>query len=90
MPLLRCICLPISKLFDTILNMTVAFIGNRELNITQKMKDELKEIVENLIVDKNACTFLFGSRSAFNDLCFDTVTELKRKYIRLWRVYVRT
>ena len=42
-----------------------------------------------LIDDKNVDTFLFGSRSAFDDLCLETVTEIKRIRPHIKRVYVR-
>lgn len=42
-----------------------------------------------LIEKENADTFFFGSRSAFNDLCYQTITELKKTYPYIRRVYVR-
>lgn len=35
-------------------------------------------------------TFLFGSKSRFNNLCLDTVTKIKEKYPHIKRIYVRT
>ena len=35
-------------------------------------------------------TFLFGSRNKFDELCLLIVTELKRKYSDIKRVYVRS
>ncbi len=69
--------------------MIVAFIGHRTLIKTEALKDKLKKIVENLIVNENADTFLFGSKSEFNTLCYDVVTELQNKYRSIRRVYVR-
>ena len=69
--------------------MTVAFIGNRELVVTQTMKDKLKRVIEGLIVDERADEFLFGSRSRFNDLCYEVVTELKSVYGHIRRINVR-
>ena len=46
-------------------------------------------IVENLIVNENANTFLFGSKSEFDTLCYNVVTELQGKYSSIRRVYVR-
>lgn len=69
--------------------MIVAFIGHRTINYTEALKDKLKQIVENLIVNENADTFLFGSKSEFNTLCYDVVTELQSKYGSIRRVYVR-
>lgn len=69
--------------------MIVAFIGHRKINKTEALKDKLKNIVENLIINENADTFLFGSKSEFNTLCYDVVTELQAKYSAIRRVYVR-
>ncbi len=69
--------------------MIVAFIGHRTINCTEVLRDKLKRIIENLIVNENADTFLFGSKSEFNTLCYDVVTELQGKYNAIRRVYVR-
>ena len=69
--------------------MIVAFIGHRTLIKTEALKDKLKKIVENLIVNENADTFLFGSKSEFDTLCYEVVTELQAKYNLIRRVYVR-
>lgn len=69
--------------------MIVAFIGHRTINKTGSLKDKLKMIVENLMVKENADTFLFGSKSEFNTLCYDVVTKLQNKYRSIRRVYVR-
>lgn len=41
------------------------------------------------MVKENADTFLFGSKSEFNTLCYDVVTKLQNKYRSIRRVYVR-
>ena len=46
-------------------------------------------MVEELITAKQADTFLFGSKSAFNDLCYEQVTSIKQKYPHIKRIYVR-
>ena len=70
-------------------NRTCCFFGHRKITVTEKLKNELEETVENLIVKENVGTFLFGSRSCFDDLCHKTVTNLKRKYMHIKRIYVR-
>jgi len=45
--------------------------------------------MEDLIVNKNVDTFLFGSKSRFNNLCLEIVTQLKEKYPYIKRIYVR-
>ncbi len=63
--------------------------GHREINETDELKSKLNEIIEKLIVDENVDTFLFGSKSRFNDLCYEMVTQLKEKYPHVKRIYVR-
>ncbi|MBO5232127.1 MAG: DUF1273 family protein [Clostridia bacterium] len=65
------------------------FIGHRTINETEDLKSKLNEIIEKLIVDENVDTFLFGSKSRFNSLCLELVTELKEKYPHIKRIYVR-
>ena len=45
--------------------------------------------IETLITYKKVHTFLFGSKSQFDDLCYKIVTELKEKYPHIKRIYVR-
>ncbi len=65
------------------------FFGHRKITETQELKNRLYGIAENLIINKNVDTFLFGSKSEFNDLCYMIVTELKEKYPHIKRIYVR-
>lgn len=67
---------------------TCCFLGHRKITITNELKHKLKNQIENLITTKNVNTFLFGSRSQFDDLGYDIVTYLKQKY-QLKRIYVR-
>ena len=67
-----------------------SFFGHRDTPQTEELKQKVKEIVEHLIVKEGVDTFLFGSRSKFNDLCLLVVTELKEKYPHIKRVYVRS
>lgn len=68
---------------------TCCFIGHREIVETKQLKLQLCEIVEKLIVDEKVDTFLFGSKSRFNSLCLELLTEIKEKYPYIKRVYVR-
>ncbi len=70
-------------------NTTCCFFGHREINETEELKAGLSEIIEKLIVEMKVDTFLFGSKSLFNSLCLETVTEIKQKYPHIKRVYVR-
>lgn len=65
------------------------FIGHREINVTDELKEKLRVVIECLIVDENIDTFLFGSKSQFDDLCYDIVTETKKKHPHIKRIFVR-
>ena len=68
---------------------TACFFGHRKINETEELKSKLFEIIEKLIVDEKVDTFLFGSKSRFNSLCLELVTEIKEKYPHIKRIYVR-
>ena len=68
---------------------TCCFFGHRKINETEELKSKLKEIIEKLIVENSVDTFLFGSKSRFNSLCQETVTEIKEKYPHIKRIFVR-
>lgn len=65
------------------------FLGHRDLPETDKLKIKLYTAIKDLIINKNVGTFLFGSKSRFNDICYETVTEIKNKYPDIKRIYVR-
>ena len=68
---------------------TATFFGHRTIYETNELKAQLREIIEDLIVQKNVNTFLFGSKSRFDSLCLELVSEIKEKYPHIKRVYVR-
>lgn len=68
---------------------TCCFIGHRVINETEELKSQLREIIERLIVDENVDTFLFGSKSRFNSLCLELVSQMKEKHPHIKRVYIR-
>ena len=65
------------------------FFGHRKIDETDELKTKLYETIENLITSENTKTFLFGSRSEFDNLCYSIVTDLKEKYPYIKRVFVR-
>lgn len=69
--------------------MKVAFIGHRKIEASEVLKERLTKTVEGLIINERADTFLFGSKSDFDNLCLRVVTELKEKYPHIRRVFVR-
>ena len=68
---------------------TCCFFGHRKIDDTEELKSKLCGAVEGLIVENRVDTFLFGSKSQFNDLCYDIVTKLKEKHPHIKRIYVR-
>ena len=69
---------------------TACFFGHRKINETEELKNNLHEMIEHLIVNEKVDTFLFGSKSQFDDLCHKIVTELKEKHTHIKRIYVRS
>ena len=68
---------------------TACFFGHRKINETEELKLKLIKIIEKLIAEEKVDTFLFGSKSQFNSLCLELVTEIKEKYPHIKRIYVR-
>lgn len=65
------------------------FFGHRKIIETDELNVKLIDAVENLISKEEVHTFLFGSKSQFNTLCYNVVTNLKKKYSNIKRIYVR-
>ena len=74
---------------EDVKNSTCCFVGHRTINETKELKNHLYNEIEALITEKNVYIFLFGSRSEFNTLCYETVSKLKKKYPYIKRIYVR-
>ncbi|MBQ7090866.1 MAG: DUF1273 family protein [Clostridia bacterium] len=70
-------------------NNTCCFFGHRTIDETEALTTRLYETIERLITDEEIDTFLFGSKSRFNDLCLEIVTKMKEKYPHIKRIYVR-
>ena len=69
--------------------MIATFIGHRRIQNSENLSEQLKTIILNLIDDKQVDTFLFGSRSAFDEVCLETVTGIKLIRPHIKRIYVR-
>lgn len=71
-------------------NNTCCVFGHRTINETVELRTKLIKTIERLITKENVDTFLFGSKSRFNSLCYELVTNLKEKYPHIKRIYVRS
>lgn len=68
---------------------TCCFFGHRKIDITSEMRSKLYNIIKKLIVDEGIDTFLFGSKSQFDNLCYQIISKLKAEYPHIKRIYVR-
>lgn len=68
---------------------TCCFFGHRTIERSEELVKSLSRVIENLIVVEGVHTFLFGSKSQFDELCHETVTRLKEKHPHVKRIYVR-
>ena len=71
-------------------NKVCCFIGHRKIAKSSELREKILNTIENLIVNENVNSFFFGSKSEFDDYCYEIVTELKEKYPHITRVYVRS
>ena len=70
-------------------NKVCCFFGHRKITETENLIKWLYKTIENLIIYERVDTFLFGSKSTFDQLCHTIVTELKEEYPHIRRIYVR-
>ena len=68
---------------------TCCFFGHKTISVTAELELTLNRVIRKLIVENKVDTFLFGSKSQFNDLCYEQVTKLREEYPDIKRVYVR-
>ena len=73
---------------EIILN-SCCFFGHRKVVSIEQIKSCAYKEVEELIINKGVRVFLFGSKSEFNTLCYEVVSELKKKHPYIKRIYVR-
>ncbi len=65
------------------------FFGHRKITLANGLREKLIEVIKKLITEEKIQTFLFGSRSEFDTLCYQVVSEFKKEYPNIKRVYVR-
>lgn len=75
------------RMEEIYMNKTIAVFGHRKID--EDDKDYLESNVFTLFeqfISRGDKTFLFGSNSEFNDLCYSTITNLQTKYTGIKRI----
>ena len=62
------------------------FIGHRTIEESEELFTLLRDTIKRLILEEGVRYFLFGSRSAFDDLCHHLVTEFQKEFPSIVRV----
>ena len=62
------------------------FIGHRKIEKSVELTQRVRAVINDLIENKGVNTFLFGSRSEFDDLCHEIVTELQKNNPQIKRI----
>lgn len=65
--------------------MIACFIGHRKIENEEEIKQRLLSVISTLIT-QGADTFIFGSRSDFDYICWSVVTELQEKFPNVKRI----
>ncbi len=63
--------------------------GHRKVEEREKLKKRVYFLAEKLVTEEGVTHFLFGSKSDFDKLCLEAITELKQSYPQIQRIYVR-
>lgn len=69
-------------------NKICCVIGHRKIDDTEALRKRVYDTIIALI-GEGADTFLFGSRSKFDSLCLEIVTDIKQRFPHIRRIYVR-
>lgn len=69
-------------------NKICCVIGHREIENKEALYRRIYDTLLDLI-KSGVDTFLFGSRGKFNDLCLNTVNDIKQCFPYVRRIYVR-
>lgn len=69
--------------------MTASFIGHRHIRSENSLLQIIHREIYTLIARKGVDTFLFGSRSQFDDICLKIVSDMKTEFPHIKRIYVR-
>jgi uncharacterized phage-like protein YoqJ len=62
------------------------FIGHRKIEKSVDLTQRVRDVISDLIENKGVTTFLFGSRSEFDDLCHEIATEFQKNNPQIKRI----
>lgn len=66
----------------------ISFFGHSDCECQMELREKIKEILQDCISHHGAEIFYFGGFGAFDNLCWEIVTELKNnKYPKIKRVF---
>lgn len=71
------------------MDTSCCFIGHRKIANKKAVKSLLRQEIVKLL-EKGVTKFFFGSKSEFDGLSWEVVTELKDEYSSVVRIYVRS
>lgn len=71
-----------------ILYNTCCVFGHRDITFNENDRELLFNLFEDMIVNKNIYIFFIWWIWDFDDLCHEIITELKKKYPHIKRVYI--
>lgn len=69
------------------IHKSCSVFGHHKIEITEQLKAKLTTTLENLISQEDVKYFYFGGFSEFDDLCWRIVTELKKVYPDIYRIF---
>lgn len=62
------------------------FIGSRNTMPTIEIRNAIKNVAEDLITNNDVTIFNFGSKSNFNNICLELISELKKVHKPIKRI----
>lgn len=68
--------------------MVVVFVGHREINATEKLKEQIKKVIYESISVQKKTIFYCGGYGKFDLLCAQVVKKLKKKEININSFFV--
>ncbi len=69
-----------------IIDKACSFFGHEKIEVSKELKEKVKNVIEDLIINHGVLIFLFGRFNDFIELCYYVVTDLIKKYPRVVKV----